>query len=172
MCQEVSWDSAGRLRNFAARLRHFSGLLHRRVPPFMIVADFEVMSLRAWGDKFSLIFIGYERVFLSEFSIFIGPGWQSFTIVAVIRSHFLFRECGAISSSLIWRGYILRIPFLRPNRHDCLLSFWSSSCCPLSCIRPAWLNSNEIDSRGEFSALDKLPGHANYTAISAGLLGR
>ena len=59
--------------------------------------------------------------------MYLLPGfkWECrfFTIVAAIRSHFLFRECGVISSSLIWRGSILRILFLRFNRHDCLLSF-------------------------------------------------
>ncbi len=67
------------------------------------------MSLPEWGDKFSSIFIGSERVFLSEFFVSIGPRWQFFTDVAVfqfadvpaIRSQSLFRECEVISSSLI-----------------------------------------------------------------------
>ncbi len=70
------------------------------------------MGLREWGEKFSLIFVGYETVFLSEFSVFIGPRWRFFTDVAAFRfaevaasySRSVFREFGVTSSSLIWRA--------------------------------------------------------------------
>jgi hypothetical protein len=52
--------------------------------------------------EFSSIFIGSKRVFLSEFSVSIGPRWQFlFADVPAIRSQSLIRECEAISSSLI-----------------------------------------------------------------------
>jgi hypothetical protein len=72
------------------------------------------MGLREWGDKFSSIFIGSERAFLSEFFVSIGPRWQFFTDVAAFQfadvpaicSQSLFRECEVISSSLIWKASI------------------------------------------------------------------
>ncbi len=65
------------------------------------------MGLREWGDTFSSIFIGSERIFLIEFSVSIGPRWQFFTDVA----DFQFADVPAIS-------LIFQVKYVEPRRME------------------------------------------------------
>ena len=59
--------------------------------------------------KISSIFIGSERVFLSEFSIFIGPRWQFFTVVPAIYPQWVWSYIVVV---LLWLFRLAMFPLL------------------------------------------------------------